>query len=164
MCTKSIPILVLLLSLSQNAALGQVYSQPVKTSPAYDFVVKETPNGLLSITLPYAGASSLTFSNTATAAQKQLVESDANTFDFTSYPIPDYAGFKHDCLTDPNAPNFPIAVLYCLLLADPTLTYQDRKALASIASTQITDAYPSQASAIFTQVLKYATARNLPLQ
>ena len=114
-------------------------------------------------------ASEITFpAGTPTNTQNAII-ADAQTNyavwgGWTPLPVPDYSGFKHDVLTNPQAVQYPYALLCATLVSDPSLSYNDRKTLASACAVWLTAAYPSQATAIINQLLTYANNRHLPLQ
>ena len=113
-------------------------------------------------------ASEIVFPNgTPTATQNSII-TDATTNaavwgGWTPLPVPDYAGFRHDVLTNASAQGFPLALLCAFLVSDSSLSYSDRKTLATACATWITATYPAQATAIINQLKAYALARNLPL-
>lgn len=74
-------------------------------------------------------------------------------------PIPDTLGFIHDIVTDPSAPQFPIALVLCLAIASPSLSYADRKTFFSTASQWVLNAYPTQGQAVLNAISTYATNR-----
>lgn len=77
--------------------------------------------------------------------------------------LPDTDGFRHDVITDPNAPNFPLALLLAYVVSDSSLSYADRKTFYALASQWVTQAYPTQAPAILAQLQTYATNRWVPI-
>lgn len=78
---------------------------------------------------------------------------------WTPLPLPDNAGFIHDVVTDPSAPQFPIALILCLAVSNPVLSYADRKAFFATASQWVLTAYPTQGPAILNAISTYATNR-----
>lgn len=82
---------------------------------------------------------------------------------WTPIALPDLAGFIHDVVTDPNAPKFPIALILCLAVTQPSLSYTDRKTFFATASQWVLSAYPTQGQAVLNAITVYATNRWVPL-
>lgn len=130
------------------------------------------PSSMIQVTFTYAPVPTdpgwkVTYSSQLTAAQISSIESlisNPSPFGGWTAPsaVPDYDGFRHDCITDTLAPAYPVALIYCLLAADPTLSSSDRGTLLDAAATAVTAAYPAEASAIISKVESYLISRNIP--
>jgi hypothetical protein len=80
-------------------------------------------------------------------------------------PTPaDYVSFLLNCYDDPQAVNYPVALIYVQAIAASAqqMTTAQLNALLSAAQTAVETAYPSQASAIIAKVKSYMTANNIP--
>jgi hypothetical protein len=81
----------------------------------------------------------------------------------TPPPSPDYRGFLLACDTDPNAPNYPIAMIYCQILANKDLTKAQLDSIVTMGTTAITSAYGATVAASIIKVIKgYLTTYNIP--
>jgi hypothetical protein len=113
-------------------------------------------------------ASEISFGPNVSAATQasvlNIAQNTPSTFGgWAPIALPDLEGFLHDVVTDPNAPQFPLALVMCIALASPSLSYTDRKNFASTAATWVRNAYPSQANAVLAAINTYATNRWVPL-
>jgi hypothetical protein len=100
---------------------------------------------------------------TITAVTNIAVNTPSVFGGWTPIALPDSNGFRHDCITDPNAPKYPIAMLFAYIVSDPTLSYSDRQAFYALGSAWVAAAYPTQAPAILAQLQTYATNRWIPI-
>ncbi len=108
---------------------------------------------------------SITYGPQVTQAQKDSIANlIANPAPFGTWnpTFADYNGFLTDCLTDSNAPNYPIALIYCSALANSAITGAQRASVITAAQTSIKANYPSNATAIINQIAAYMTARHIP--
>lgn len=137
-----------------------------------DYVNLNVGKGLvigLTISVQDQPPTRIQFSSTATPQQQTTINNIAFSTPqvfggWAGLPIPNYAGFRHDVITDPSAPQYPLAVLLAYLVSDSSLSYSDRKTFASVASGWITASYPAQATAIINTIKAYGVSRNLPLE
>lgn len=115
-------------------------------------------------------ASEITFPDNTPQNTQNSIIADAQTNyavwgGWVPLPLPDYVNFRHDCLTDTTISNQPISLLCSIMLADSSLSFNDRKTLAVKCKAAMIATYGATPGANgYNAMNTYAINRKLPIQ